>query len=153
MRMAVMSDSHGNAAAIERMLQKEPGATVIIHLGDGASEAFRLKEQCPSRRWHIVRGNCDVGGDAPQNEIVTLGGKRFYLTHGHAEGVKWGMLNLSLAARSCEADAALYGHTHIADVDYEGGVLLLNPGSIGETGSYALITVENGVIRTEMRRL
>lgn len=153
MRMAVVSDSHGNAAAVEQMLQKEPKASVVIHLGDGASEALRLKEQYPSRQWHIVRGNCDFREDVPEKEVVTLGGKHFYLTHGHAEGVKWGMLNLSLAARSREADAALYGHTHIADTTYEGGVLLLNPGSIGKNGQYAIITVENGVIRSEMCRL
>ncbi len=153
MRMVVMSDSHGDAAAIEQVLKNEPTASVVIHLGDGAREASRLMTEYPSRQWHIVCGNCDIGVDVPEKTVVSLGGKRFYLTHGHAERVKSGLLNLSFSARAAEADAAFYGHTHCADVDFDGGIMLLNPGSVGKSGTYAVVTVENGIIRFSMCRL
>ncbi len=150
MKILVFSDSHGNADAMQHALAAHPDAAAVIHLGDGASEASRLAAD-DKRPWHIVRGNCDIGGDHPQKARITIGGKRLYLTHGAVERVKYGLLNLGCAAEEAEVDAALYGHTHIADFNYHHGILLFNPGSIG-TGSYGVLTIEKGAITPSFYR-
>lgn len=150
MKILVFSDSHGDDTHLRLALSVHPDAAAVIHLGDGASEAARLAES-DRRPWHIVRGNCDIGGDHPRKAIVTLGGKRLYLTHGANERVKYGLLNLSCAAAEAEVDAALYGHTHIAATDFDRGILLFNPGSIA-AGSYGVLTIDNGGIYSSLYR-
>ncbi len=150
MRIVVMSDSHGNAAAIDQVLQKEPTATAVIHLGDGAREAQAAAARYQTIEWHIVRGNCDMCSDVPTKKMITVGGKRLYLTHGHAERVKSGLLTLTFTAREQEVHAALYGHTHCPATQYDGGILLLNPGSVGADGRYAVLTVEKGELISTM---
>ncbi len=151
MKILVFSDSHGATDGMEKALAAHTDAKAVIHLGDGVSEASRLAAN-DKRPWHIVRGNCDIRGDYPPKMLLTLGGKRLYLTHGAAERVKFGLLNLTCAAAEAEAAAALYGHTHVADFDFGHGILLFNPGSIGE-GRYGVLTIESGDIRTAFYRV
>ena len=40
MRILVVSDTHGDAYALEQAILAQSGARVILHLGDGAREAF-----------------------------------------------------------------------------------------------------------------
>ncbi len=151
-QVLVMSDSHGNEQAIRKALAKEPQVTAVIHLGDGAAEARRVAGE-DSRPWHIVRGNCDVGEAAPVNAVVSVGGAKLYLTHGYAERVKSGLLTLTYTAREKDVTAALYGHTHIPDVTFHDGVMLLNPGSISGTETYAVLEIQNGDVYPRMCRL
>lgn len=151
-RILVMSDSHGNERAIRNALASEPHADAVIHLGDGAAEALRVARE-DTRPWHIVRGNCDLGEAVPVNKTVTLGGATLYLTHGYAERVKSGLLTLTYTAREKEVAAALYGHTHIPDVAFHEGLVLLNPGAIGSTGNYAVLEITAGDIYPRMCRL
>lgn len=151
-QVLVMSDSHGNEQAIRRALEQQPQVNVIVHLGDGAAEAQRVADE-DTRTWYIVRGNCDVGQAAPVHTVVTVGGAKLYLTHGYAERVKSGLLTLTYTAREREVAAALYGHTHIPDVTFHDGVMLLNPGSIGGTATYAVLEISGGDIYPRMCRL
>ncbi len=151
-QILVMSDSHGNEQAIRTALSQQPQVKAVVHLGDGAAEARRVAEE-DSRPWHIVRGNCDVGEAAPVNTVITVGGAKLYLTHGYAERVKSGLLTLTYTAREREVAAALYGHTHIPDVTFHDGVLLLNPGSISGTATYAVLEITNGELYPRMCRL
>ena len=143
MRIVVISDSHGNETAIRTVLKAEPQATAVIHLGDGAAEAERLKAEFPALEWHIVRGNCDVGTTAPVNDCISVGGHRVYLTHGHGERVKSGLLTLCYTAREREVEIALYGHTHVPSIDFQSGVMLMNPGSVGYQGSYGILEIRS----------
>ncbi len=151
MQVLVMSDSHGDEAAVRYALAAHPQVQAVIHLGDGAAEARRVADEDASRPWYIIGGNCDYDRDLPARLVMTLGGAKLYLTHGYAERVKSGLLNLALSARSQEAVAALYGHTHVAATDFDNGVLLFNPGSIG-AGSYGVLTIEQGVVRSSLYR-
>ncbi len=151
-QVLVMSDSHGDGAAVEQVLARHPQAAAVIHLGDGASEATRLAKE-DARPWHMVRGNCDVGGAAPVQTTVSIGGVKLYLTHGYAEHVKAGLLTLTYAAREQQAAVALYGHTHIPAIDFDGGMLLLNPGSLASTRTYAVLEIERGDVYPRMMRL
>lgn len=151
-QVLVMSDSHGNEMSVRKALEQQPQVAAVIHLGDGAAEAARVAAE-DTRPWHIVRGNCDIGQAVPVQTTVSIGGAKLYLTHGYAEHVKSGLLTLIYAARENEAAAALYGHTHIPDIAFDGGMLLLNPGSLTMAGTYALLEIERGDIYPRMVRL
>lgn len=151
-QVLVMSDSHGDERLVRQALSKHPQVAAVIHLGDGASEAMSVAAR-DSRPWHIVRGNCDIGDAVPVNKVVTLGGAKLYLTHGYAERVKSGLLTLTYTAREQEVAAALYGHTHIPDVTFHDGVMLLNPGSISTSSTYALLEITGGNVYPRMCRL
>ena len=71
-----------------------------------------------------------------------------YLTHGHLHGVKMTLGNLLREARKADAQAVLYGHTHIADCFMEeDGLWVLNPGSCNYSGgSVGLIETKAGKI-------
>ena len=145
----VVSDSHGDETVLRKALAQHPKATVVIHLGDGAAEAERLAAD-DAREWYIVRGNCDVGGGAPVNRTVSVGGAKLYLTHGYAQHVKSGLLNLTYTAKEQEVAAALYGHTHIPAVDFHEGLMLINPGSAAYTRTCAVLEIERGQIYPRM---
>lgn len=151
-QVLVMSDSHGNETLLRKALAAAPQADAVIHLGDGAAEALRVAKE-DSRPWHIVRGNCDYGEAVPVSTVVTLGGAKLFLTHGYAQRVKSGLLTLTYTAKEREVAATLYGHTHIPAVDFHEGMLLLNPGSIASTGTYAVLEIRNGDIYPRMNKL
>ena len=148
-QVLVMSDSHGNEQAVRAALAANPEVNAVVHLGDGATEAMRIAS-ADTRPWHIVRGNCDVGAGAPVQLTVSVGGVKLYLTHGYAERVKSGLLTLRYAAAEQEVAVALYGHTHIPDIAFDNGMILLNPGAIGSTGHYALLEINKGDVYPRM---
>ena len=152
MVVLVVSDTHGDEAALRAVLKKEPRAHAVIHLGDGAREAARLQSE-EARPWHIVCGNCDIGCSEPPRKLVTLGGARLYLTHGHAERVKSSLLTLCYTAMEQEAKAALFGHTHAPCVQFQNGILLCNPGSLAAARTYALLTADGGEVTAAIHTL
>jgi predicted phosphodiesterase len=70
------------------------------------------------------------------------------MTHGHKYGVKTSTAMMLAEARAMDAQAALYGHTHIPEcIRQEGGMWVLNPGTAGYGGGSAgLMEVEDGEI-------
>ncbi len=150
MRILVVSDSHGNAAALRDVLIRfSDRADIIIHLGDGEAEYKNLIEpmNIPT---YFVRGNCDFGSVAKDFQIIEVEGRRIFFTHGYRYSVKSGLSVLKSAARSHNADIALYGHTHIAFSEYEDGLYTINPGCLswrGDGPSCALIDiVKEGIL-------
>jgi putative phosphoesterase len=100
---------------------------------------------------HAVPGNCDRFRCPPGTHEVLcydVGGVRLFMTHGHRHNVKFDTAWLLADARSKQAAAVLYGHTHCADCHREeDGLWVLNPGSCGAySGSVGLIETENGSI-------
>ena len=125
-KILVVSDSHGDISGIQEALRREGPVDYVFHLGDHAGDAARIHT---AAQVTAVMGNCDFGGAASQ-ETVFLGGRRLILTHGHGQGVKYGLQRLAYFAEEQEADAVFFGHTHVPLIDYYGGILLMNPGSI-----------------------
>lgn len=41
------------------MVEAEPGATDMIFLGDGLSDAYQVMAENPQLRVYLARGNCD----------------------------------------------------------------------------------------------
>ncbi|MBQ8410034.1 MAG: YfcE family phosphodiesterase [Clostridia bacterium] len=147
MDILVFSDSHGRTSklleAFERQV-KRPDA--IVFLGDGLRDvAYCDFGDIPL---YAVCGNCDFysvyGGVRGEDEIlITLGGKRIMMTHGHDYGVKSSLGRLVASAVRKDADIVLFGHTHMPlekhlpagesefGITLEKPLDLFNPGSIG----------------------
>ncbi len=153
---AVFSDSHGSLALMRECVRRTR-PDVIIHLGDYQRDADALRLEFPEIALYSVRGNCDIGGTAPDRDIVPLGSVKAFITHGHLYNVKYGYLDsLAYAAMEQGAKIAMFGHTHSATYEELGGVKLLNPGTAGSgrTLTYAWVCVyDNGGISCEIRPL
>lgn len=123
----------------------------VIHLGDHFDDGQALQEEFSHLRFYQVPGNCDkYRTPAWAREILCLqvGGVMIYMTHGHRHYVKQTKHLLLADARAAQAQAVLYGHTHIPDCyQEEDGLWVLNPGSCASSGGSAgLIVTDNNKI-------
>lgn len=154
MTLLILSDSHGDLKNMATIIDREiPQA--VFHLGDYDSDAARISKQFPQLPFYSVSGNCDsFCSVAPDSILTELEGVRILAVHGHKQNVKLGMLNLSMTAREAQAQLVLFGHTHQAYHEEEGGVHYLNPGSCKGYGcTYAMAYVHKGqVVRCEIKR-
>lgn len=151
MRILVLSDSHGREGNVFDAIEKHPEAEAIVFLGDGESDFESAEYIFGDKRIVKVAGNCDFYSDLPFCEIVNLGGKRIYCTHGHGENVKFGLQTLISRARAEMADIVLYGHTHTGVSAFEDGLHIFNPGALRD-GNYGVVDiVSGGVIGINMK--
>lgn len=130
MKIAVVSDTHGNWLPVKEAIEAAGGVDYLMFLGDYASDGRQLEEhlQIPA---YIVRGNCDEFADEPEEQLVELNGWRFLLCHGHRYQVKHNLQQLYFRGLEQQADFVLFGHTHQFLYE-EGEVTLLNPGSASQ---------------------
>lgn len=132
MKILVLSDSHGNIENMKYAVD-EAMPDMIIHLGDCWSDVEYLIEEYPDVPLERVPGNCDYERELLER-IIEIEGKSVMICHGHTYNVKSGYYNLEMAAMEKEVDAVLFGHTHRVFYDYNNGLLMLNPGSVGSPG-------------------
>ncbi|WP_317855607.1 metallophosphoesterase [Chakrabartyella piscis] len=150
MKLLIFSDSHGRIDAAKSIIAHLEGKVDgVMHLGDHDTDAERLQKMFPSMPFYIVRGNNDFGGTAPAHRMVTLGGKRLLMTHGHKHRVHWNLQTIAYWAQEQLADAVFFGHTHYPTKEESGGVLICNPGSISlprdsRIPTFAILTIERG---------
>ena len=152
MKILVLSDSHSTLSFMRRCVDAvKPDC--ILHLGDHFDDGQAMQEEYPHIRLYQVPGNCDryrCPPGQPEILIPRIGGVDLYMTHGHRHSVKSYLGALLRDARAANAQAALYGHTHVADCHREeDGLWVLNPGSCGYYGGSAgIIEVRDGQIVT-----
>lgn len=143
MRILVVSDTHGDLNTLIKVVNSQPSAEIIVHCGDGDSQAQYLKENYKDKMIVAVRGNCDWCSQLMSKEIFRVHGKTIFVTHGHLYNAKYGLYNLTCAAREEGADILLFGHTHIPLSTYENGIYMLNPGSCnGYNATYGFIDID-----------
>lgn len=124
--MIILSDTHGNLAAIEKLSQIMDESDYIVHLGDVSSDMRGATERYPDKIYRCT-GNCDF--TSVGNEMtLEVEGHKILLCHGHKYGVKTGLEGLVNRAKELSCDIALYGHTHIARIEETDGVMTINPG-------------------------
>lgn len=150
MKILVLSDSHSGMRLMRESIRKiRPDC--IIHLGDYYEDGEIIAEENPNIRIYQVPGNCDryrcpIG--AREILIMNIGGLKFYMTHGHRHNVKMTDVRLLADALEAEADVVLYGHTHMADLRWESGMWIMNPGSCGAMGgTCGLIEIADNAIQ------
>ena len=150
MKILVLSDSHAGLSFM-RMCIRRVRPDAMVHLGDYFDDGAAMAEEFPHIPIHQVPGNCDKYRSVryhPESLCYAVCGVRLYMTHGHNEHVKSGLWGLIKNATAACAQAAVYGHTHVADCHQEdNGLWVLNPGSCGSTGgSTGLIETKDGRI-------
>ena len=156
MKIGIISDSHGDFAAIERAVQQAGSVDLWLHAGDCCPDAEYLQQIAKAKLVHVA-GNCDwPGAAALLDEVVAVDGHTLWLTHGHLYGVNFGLENLAQEAIARGCDIAVYGHTHMAVERNVAGVLILNPGSIARPrgngpASFMVLTLENNKISVNLR--
>jgi putative phosphoesterase len=142
-KLLVFSDSHGHVKALEAVFNwaKDhipPNDTICAAacLGDGLSDLQRAADKtgfyCD---WKIVSGNNDYGYQVPDAAVFNFDEHRFFMCHGHRHNLYGGYHSLLAAARNVDADIVLFGHSHIPLQEYDNGILLINPGSVGRPRS------------------
>lgn len=151
MRLLIISDSHGNSFAVDKIIRENPECEHIFFLGDKTPDIEDAVYEYTSKKFHIVKGNCDGFCSYPDYDIIRLNGIDILYCHGYTFGVKFGTSRLYEAALNANCKIALYGHTHIAKSEYIDGIYLVNPGSCSrprEGGpTYAVIEIrENGIL-------
>ena len=115
----------------------------------GERDVALLRQRFAGLDIRFVAGNCDFDSEAPARGLVSANGVRIFYTHGHRYGVKYTYAQLVAAAAAENAQLALFGHTHRPVKLNEGGIVLLNPGSVAlsERGAlcFGIVDVsENG---------
>ena len=122
----------------------------VIHLGDLISDAEEISYLYPKLPVCMVPGNCDGWTTVPSIKQITLQGRSILLSHGHLWGVKSGCDAAIARARAAGADILLFGHTHQPLTDYEDGLYLMNPGSLGYGGTYGYVDITPAGIVTNL---
>lgn len=135
MNIGVVSDSHGDTQSLRALVEKMGKLDALCFLGDISDDARYLEDLLALRSeriaFYAVRGNNDFYSHDPEEIVLTLEGRRILMVHGHRQGVKQGLLRLSLYAQQKGADVVLFGHTHMAHAERDGDMLMLNPGAAG----------------------
>jgi uncharacterized protein len=130
--IAVVSDTHmpkGKRQLPQECVDRVRAAEAVIHAGDFSevSVLSELEALCPVV--FGVFGNVDepaLWQRLPETLAVEVGGRTVGVVHD--AGPKGGRL-ARLRARFPEADAVVFGHSHLPLHEEEGGFQIFNPGS------------------------
>jgi uncharacterized protein len=130
--IAVIADTHmpkGKRRLPEACVEKIRDAEALIHAGDfsAATVLAQLGELCPVVLG--VHGNVDdaeLRRELPEALEVEIGGRTLAVVHD--AGPAKGRL-ARMRARFPEADAVVFGHSHLPLHEEAGGFQIFNPGS------------------------
>ncbi len=159
--MAVISDTHmprGSRALPDRCVELLREADAILHAGDFMTFDVLRDLQAYGPPVHAVYGNVDDGllrATLPETAVVELGGARIGMVH--IGGARTGRLD-RLRRMFPDADAAVFGHSHMPEHEARGGFQIFNPGSPTErrrapTKTMGMATIQAGSISFELIRL
>lgn len=147
LRFLIFSDTHGTREPMQELYRQYPNDG-IIHLGDYVADARWMLERTAGHPVYLVKGNCDPGAQAPEEQLLELGGVRLLFFHGHRYQVKSGYGAALAAAKRAGADAVLFGHTHIPFMEEREGILMMNPGALSSPfRNYGMIEIENHKVK------
>lgn len=144
MKILVMSDSHGKEEYVYSILNDNRDAGAVIHLGDGENDINLSLREIPGltrKKFFAVKGNCDFMSSLPTTVYENICGYKFYITHGFAQHVKYGLSEIFIDAKNNKREVVLFGHTHRPYFENRDGIYLFNPGSVAG-GSYGVIMIE-----------
>lgn len=132
MLIAVISDTHlprGLRALPDRCVELLRGADLIIHAGDVVTSEVLADIEALGPPVAAVHGNIDapdVRHKLPAERVVDAEGARIAMLHD--AGPSGGRL-ARMRARFPEADAVVFGHSHVPLHEERDGFQIFNPGS------------------------
>jgi putative phosphoesterase len=151
LRIGIVSDTHDVVlAALHHALA---GVDEILHAGDIAS-AEALAEIRTIAPVTAVRGNMDdraLADRLPEEELLTRGGVRVALVHGHRVG-RASVDDLAKRFADRGVDLVVWGHIHEPVSELRDGVRYFNPGTAGGIGAdptFGILTITAGSFTIE----
>jgi uncharacterized protein len=130
--VAIVADTHlprGSRVLPTACLERLAAADLILHAGDFTSAAVLDELETVGPPVAAVHGNVDDGelrARLPVEQVVEVEGARIGLVHD--AGPARGRL-ARLRRRFPDADAVVFGHSHIPLHEREGAFQIFNPGS------------------------
>ena len=147
-KITVVSDTHGNAAAIRKLFPVFAESDFIIHLGDTSSDGQIIRREFPEKTY-LLNGNCDLSKLGEDEIILQVEGVKIFACHGDKYGVKRGYDRIAYKAEQEGCKVALFGHTHAPIERKLGEVTLFNPGTMrrytSPTYLYLVVTGDKAV--------
>lgn len=126
MTVGLISDTHGYFdPALPTLFA---GVDHILHAGDIGGQRI-IDELSAIAPVTAVLGNNDFDPSYRDTEVVELGGLRILVHHIVGRPLTDRMLTARIAR--VQAQAVVFGHTHVRHLDREDGVLWINPGYFG----------------------
>jgi putative phosphoesterase len=131
-RLAIISDTHmprGTRALPAACLEQLRAADAILHAGDLMELSVLAELEALGPPVHAVRGNVDsaqLQARLPLTRIVDAAGARIVLIHD--AGPAAGRFE-RLRRRFPDAQAVVFGHSHIPLHEERDGFAIFNPGS------------------------
>ena len=154
MQLAIVSDTHmprGNRRIPGACLERLAAADAILHAGDLMAEEVLELLQRLGPPVHAVQGNVDEPAlrlRLPRIAVVDADGATIVMTHD--AGPAGGRLR-RLRRRFPDADAVVFGHSHIPLHESAEGFQIFNPGSPTERRRSPTHTM--GIARAEAGKL
>lgn len=159
MKVLIVSDTHGRDSKLEEAVEKESPFDMLVHCGDVEGREFFIEALADGPSC-IISGNNDFFTDLPREDVISISGKKVFVTHGHTYGVSFNQDGVIDAARARGCEVVLFGHTHRPVIFEKNGVLAINPGSLayprqeGRKPSYAVLKTDfRGKMEAEIRFL
>ena len=160
-RLAVISDTHlprGGRALPAACVEQLRAADAILHAGDLMELSVLAELEAIGPPVHAVRGNVDsaeLQARLPLTRIVQVEGVRIAMVHD--SGPAHGRL-ARLRRRFPEADAVVFGHSHVPLHEERDGFAIFNPGSPTERRraphhTMGIATVQDGSVAFELLEL
>jgi hypothetical protein len=157
MRIAVISDTHmdgGRRRPPDRCIELIERSDLVLHAGDIMSVAALVEIEVIGTPLRAITGNMDgweLRDRLPGELELELEGARLAMVHD--AGPAAGRL-ARMRKRFPEADAVVFGHSHLPLHERDGGFQIFNPGSPTERRkaprhSMGLATIEAGTIDFE----
>jgi len=131
-RLAIISDTHlprGRRRLPDACLARLAEADAILHAGDLVALSVLDELRAIGPRVVAIHGNVDapdVRAALPATAEETFGPARIAMVHD--AGPAKGRLE-RMRRRFPEADAVVFGHSHIPLLERDGGFAIFNPGS------------------------
>jgi len=144
-KLLVVSDTHGSVSALKTVLtwakdHMPPNDSIACAAfsGDGIHDLTQASNAVGFLcEWKSIRGNNDYDHSLPDTAVFDFNTHIFYMCHGHRHSLYSGYHALVNSGKSNNADVVIFGHTHIPYLKRVGGILVINPGSVGRPRSKA----------------
>src|ERR687895_1800820 len=158
MRLAIISDTHmprGARALPAACVEQLRAADAILHAGDFVEASVLAALEALGPPVYAVRGNVDsaeLQARLPLTRVVEAEGARIAMLHD--AGPAAGRLR-RMRRRFPDADAVVFGHSHLPLHESADGFAIFNPGSPTERRrsphhTMGMATVDGGAVRFEL---
>jgi uncharacterized protein len=132
MELALIADTHlprGSRRLPERCLELIRGADLLVHAGDISTPEVLAELGAIGPPVRAIHGNVDgaeLRRQLPEELLLTLEGVRLAVVHDAGPAAGRGQ---RLRIRFPDADAVIFGHTHLPQHERLGDFQIFNPGS------------------------